>query len=205
MAAVRTLSRPRAPALWLDAALKTALLAALFVAVHNSHWPQLADKAMPQRALLYGALAATTPAIWWTTGRRHPHARPYPHLIDALLVLPFFADVLFNLLDLYDRYEFWDDLVHLVLGIDFAAAIAIALSLGGVAPRVAAGLVAGIWAIGSIAWEVGEYLTLVQNSWEFQHGYRDTLGDLALGLVGAGIVVMALLTRGHRAPPVIRP
>jgi len=191
---------PRASATWLDVALKAALFAALVVAVHNSHWPQLADKAMPQRALLYATLAGATPAIWWASGRNHPHARPYPHLLDAILVLPFVADVLFNLLDLYDRYEFWDDLVHLVLGVDFAAAIAVALRLGGVGPSVAAGLVAGIWAIGSTAWEVAEYLTLVQNSWEFQHGYRDTLGDLALGLLGAGIVAVALFIRAHRAP-----
>ena len=48
-----------------------------------------------------------------------------------------------------------------------------------------AGLIVGLGAAGAIAWEAAEYFTFVPDSWEFQYGYTDTLGDLALGALGS--------------------
>jgi hypothetical protein len=43
----------------------------------------------------------------------------------------------------------------------------------------------GFGATAAVIWELGEYVTFVRHSPELQTAYTDTLGDLALGSVGA--------------------
>jgi hypothetical protein len=46
-------------------------------------------------------------------------------------------------------------------------------------------LVVGFGATTAILWEIAEYLAFIRNSPELATAYVDTLGDMALGLVGS--------------------
>jgi hypothetical protein len=43
----------------------------------------------------------------------------------------------------------------------------------------------GFGATAAVVWELGEYVAFVRHSPELQTAYTDTLGDLALGSLGA--------------------
>ena len=43
----------------------------------------------------------------------------------------------------------------------------------------------GFGAATAILWEIAEYLAFIRNSPELATAYRDTLGDMALGLAGS--------------------
>ena len=50
----------------------------------------------------------------------------------------------------------------------------------------------GFGATAAVAWEVGEYYAFIRHSTELQSAYTDTLGDMALGTLGAllaGLIV----------------
>jgi hypothetical protein len=56
-------------------------------------------------------------------------------------------------------------------------------------------VIAFAWAVTTaVLWEFAEYATFVQNSPEAAAAYADTLGDLALGMVG-GLVTATLIAR----------
>ena len=97
-------------ALWLDLAVKAALVGLLLFAVARPDLPQFHGKAMVARALLYPISALIVPVVWWLRGR----PRPYPYALDILLVLPFLIDVAGNAANLYDTIGWWDDLNHFV-------------------------------------------------------------------------------------------
>ena len=73
--------------------------------------------------------------------------------------------------------------------------------------RVALGVGAG--AVVAIIWELFEYVTFIPDSPEAATAYRDTLGDLGLGLLGslvgaslaAWIVDRARVKPARRGPP----
>jgi hypothetical protein len=183
----------------LDIGLKVVLIALLLLAVLMPNLPQFAGKAMGGRALVYPLATLIVPVAWWIGFRHHR----YPYLIDILVVLPFFIDTAGNTLDLYDTIEWWDDANHLVnwgiLTAGFALAIA-ALPLGRLNRF---GLAWGFGAITAIGWELAEYVTFIRDSSELATAYTDTLGDLALGGLGAAVaaaLVAWLLPRGEIAP-----
>ena len=61
------------------------------------------------------------------------------------------------------------------------------------------GLVVGFGAVTHIAWELGEYLTFVQDHpTEATSAYRDTIGDLALSLVGSIVGALAVSAIGRK-------
>ncbi|WP_416952541.1 hypothetical protein ACNKF0_12460 [Nocardioides sp. T5] len=105
--------------------------------------------------------------------------------------MPAFSDVLGNRFDLYDRVVWFDDAMHLVSTAALSAAV---LVLTGTdrAPlrqRLQLSVAAGVTL--SLAWELWEFYAFVTRSGEAPTAYADTLGDLALGWVGA--VLAALL------------
>ena len=102
----------RRPALWLDLAVKAALVGLLVFAVARPDLPQFAGKAMEARALAYPLAALVVPVGWWLVSRRRPTT--YPYDLDILLVLPFLIDTAGNALDLYGAIDWWDDLNHFV-------------------------------------------------------------------------------------------
>lgn len=57
-------------------------------------------------------------------------------------------------------------------------------------------LVAGVGALLAVGWELAEYVTFIHNGTELDTAYTDTLGDEALGCLGA---ILAAALVGWRA------
>ena len=180
----------------LDVVAKLALFGLLVHAVANPELPQYADKAMQWRAITYPIAVLAIPLAWWLFWRM----RPFPAVSDLLVTLAFLIDTAGNALDLYDSIWWWDDLNHFVNWVLLSAAF---VALGW--PRDAARLTrvalgVGFGAVVAIIWELLEYVTFIPNSPEAASAYRDTLGDLALGLVGSvvGAAIAASYLARHR-------
>jgi hypothetical protein len=179
---------------WLavDVAIKVATVVLLVWAVLNPDLPQFANKALTGRAMAYPIALFVLPAIWWLVGR--PRGIAFPVAADTLLGLPFLIDVVGNALDLYDSIEWWDDANHLVNWFLHTAAVGLLLRLGSWGQSTRAALAVGWAATTAILWELAEYVAFVPNSPEAATAYADTLGDLALGLLG-GAAAAVLVSR----------
>jgi hypothetical protein len=99
-------------ALWIDVALKAALVGQLLVAVAFPDSPQFEGKAMTGGAIAYPIAVLIVPAVWWVLNRRRPVA--YPYALDILWTLPFLIEVSGNTANLYDTVGWWDDANHFV-------------------------------------------------------------------------------------------
>lgn len=165
----------------LDVAAKAALIVLLVHALLNPELTQYADKAMQWRATSYPVAVLAIPVAWWFAWR----PRPFPVVTDLLFTLAFLIDTLGNALDLYDTIEWWDDLNHFGNWILLSAAF-VALGWPRDASRLTrVALGVGFGAVAAILWELAEYVTFIPGSPEAATAYRDTLGDLGLGLLGS--------------------
>jgi hypothetical protein len=181
----------RQSALWLDVALKAALVGQLLFAVARPDLPQFEGKAMAGRAIVYPLAVLVVPAVWWLLSRRR--RVEYPYALDILWTLPFLIDVSGNTANLYDTVDWWDDANHFVNWAILVAAFGELLVRLPVGRLAAAGLQIGFGALTAVLWEFAEYVTFIRNNEnELRTAYTDTLGDLALGLGGS--IVAALLT-----------
>lgn len=165
-------------------AVKLLLVGMLVAAVVlEPHLQQLQGKGMVGRAAIFWIPVALLPAAWVATGRRVA----YPHLPDALIVLPFVVDVAGNFLDLYDTTAHFDLVAHfanwVMLCTGFGALL-LMLPLGRV--NVAA-LIIGFGAFAKVVWEFGEYVALLMGVRQLGLDHADTMHDLAAGMVGAFI------------------
>jgi hypothetical protein len=179
--------------LFLDVAVKVALIALLLHAVANPDLAQYSGKAMLGRALAFPIAAFLVPAVWWLNYR----GRPYPAAIDLLFTTPFLIDVAGNALDLYDSIPWWDDVNHFVNWMLVTAAVALVLRSTGLGRLNCFGLAVGFAAVTAIAWELAEYVTFIRFSSELATAYVDTLGDLVLGTLGGalGATIVGLTSR----------
>ena len=185
-----------------DMALKAALVGLLLFAVARQDLPQFHGKAVEGRAIAYPVAALVVPVAWWLRRRRHP--TPYPFVLDILVVLPFFIDTLGNALNLYDTIGWWDDANHFVNWAILTAAFGQLLVRLPLTRWTAWGLAVGFGGVTAILWEFMEYVTFIRNSPELETAYRDTLGDLALGLSGsvlAATLTVTVLWPASRASP----
>ncbi len=182
------------PWLTADVAVKAATIALLGFALLSPDLPQFQGKAFAGRAIAYPIALAAFPVGWWLIGRGRI---PYPVIADFLFGLPFLIDVAGNALNLYDTVDRWDDLNHLVNWVLHTAAIGLLLRYGPWSWRIRAALAFAYAVTSAVLWELGEYVTFVPNSPEAATAYRDTLGDIALGMVGGlvGALVTARLPR----------
>jgi hypothetical protein len=179
-----------------DVAIKVATVGLLVWAVLSPDLPQFSGKAFTGRAVAYPIALLVLPVAWWVFGRRR--GLPFPVAADILLGLPFLIDVVGNALDLYDSVEWWDDANHLVNWGVHTAGIGLLLRWGSWGSWTRAALAFGWAASTAVLWELGEYVAFVPNSPEAATVYQDTLGDLALGLIGgalAALLVSRLPTR----------
>lgn len=107
----------------------------------------------------------------------------------------FLVDVTGSTLDLYDRVVWWDDANHFVNWVFLNAGLGMLL-VPAVEKRWARVLLlTGLGAILAIGWELGEWYTFIRHGTELDTAYQDTLGDEALGTLGA--FVAGLLLRNH--------
>ena len=155
---------------------------------------------MVGRAMVYPLAAMAVPILWWAVLR--PRGRAVPYLVDLLFTAPFLIDLAGNALDLYDTVDWWDDLNHFVNWALVTGAVALALRWTGFGRLNRFCLAVGFAAVAAIAWEMAEYVTFIRFSDEFATAYLDTLGDMALGLLG-GTLAAALVAFGAPAtdPP----
>jgi hypothetical protein len=181
--------------LGIDAAVKAGTVALLALALVSPDMPQFQGKAFVGRAIAYPIALAVVPIAWWLLGRGRAR---FPVATDILLGLPFLIDMAGNALNLYDTIVWWDDANHLG---NWALHTSGIVLLGRRRLTSAAMVTAGVaWAAATaILWELGEYLAFVPNSPEAATAYQDTLGDLALGLLGGVVASVALAWGVSRA------
>jgi len=174
-----------------DVAIKAATVVLLLIALSLPELPQFQGKAFAGRAIAYPIALGIVPVVWLLLRR----PIPYPVVPDILFGLPFLIDMVGNALGLYDSVEWWDDANHLVNWWLHTAAIAILLAGTGLPRAARAGLGIAWAASTAILWELAEYVTFVPGSAEASTAYADTLGDLALGLLGGTIASVLIAWR----------
>jgi hypothetical protein len=181
------MSTPRPAPTWVvvaDLVAKVLILLAVTRVALDPGWGNLEGKAPFARAVTYPMLALLVPLLHALRvlgdGRR-----TYPWGADLLVTVPAFSDLLGNRLDLYDRVPWFDDVIHLASTAALSAGVLL-LSGAAAAPlwhRLEVAVAAGLTL--SLAWELWEFSAFVTRSAESSTAYADTLGDLALGWVGA--------------------
>jgi hypothetical protein len=187
----RSVRRVPRGTLALDLAVKVTTAALLAWAVTNPDLPQFQGKALLGRAVAYPFALLVLPVAWWLFARRRV---TFPVVPDMLIGLPFLIDVAGNALNLCDSIEIWDDLNHLVNWGLHTAGIGLLLRDGRWGRPIRA-VLAFAWAVTSaVLWELAEFATFVQDSPEALTAYADTLGDLALGMLG-GLVAAVVTAR----------
>ncbi|GAA0568269.1 hypothetical protein GCM10009546_33700 [Actinomadura livida] len=172
---------------------KAALAALLALAVAFPEWDRFADKAMGVRVAAYPAAVMLVTLIWALRGQ----GRAFPWDIDLLVTVPFLIDVAGNAADLYDTVTWFDDACHFGNWALLCAAGGLALRRwGGITSWTLALCCTGMSAAAAILWEFFEYGVFILDTPETVSIYRDTIGDLMLGLAGATAagLVLALTT-----------
>lgn len=186
----------------LNATTKAGLLLLLISALLHPDLGNMRDKAAWLRAIAYPLLAFTIPALWFALWRDRT---PFPWVADLLVTLTCFSDILGNRMDLYDTVVWFDDWMHFAnTGLIAAAVILLTLpTTASLAACLERALAFGVTA--AVGWEIAEYFAFLSRS-ELSHTYADTLGDLAVGTLGAvaaAVAVHALHRRGrlsHEVP-----
>ncbi|MGQ7295629.1 hypothetical protein [Quadrisphaera sp. KR29] len=192
MAAPRPTSEPAPWVPWAVLGVVVATVVQLALGA-SSDLPQFAGKGFGARLAAYPVLMLLVPlvAVVRRARRNHRHqpSGPLPWWATLLVALPFLVDVTGNTLDLYDAVGWWDDANHLVNWALLSVGAGLLLRDGGVRPHWALALcTAGVGALLAVAWELGEWAAFIRFG-EVDGGlaaaYGDTLGDLALGCLGA--------------------
>jgi glycopeptide antibiotics resistance protein len=186
----------------LDVLVKIVLVAAVAYAAGHTEMARFNDKAMGLRAVVYPLAALVIPLAWWLFGRRRI---AYPYVIDILVVLPFLSDTLGNLFDLYDSVSWFDDALHFLNWIPWVVAFGLTLRYWPLGRLNVAALTLGFGAVTNILWEIGEYAAFITGNQNEMHGiYRDTIGDLALSLLGSAVGAVLVSTVLWRLVPQAR-
>lgn len=162
---------------------------------------QFDGKAFGTRLVAYPVMMLVAPVAWFITRRVRGGLSAPPWWAFALIMAPFLIDVTGNTLDLYDRVWWWDDANHFANWALLAGGLGVLVVRGRVRPAWAAGmLVIGLGAILAIAWELGEWYSFIRHGTERTTAYEDTLGDEALGTLGAAVAGLAVWWHARRHP-----
>lgn len=170
------------------------LVGLLVHALFHPDLPRFDGKAMGARLALFPLAALVVPIGWLVLRRRVRRPLAFPWAASVLLVLPFVIDLVGNAADWYDTYEHFDDGVHTLNPVLGVAGLALLLDRTS-APRWAAWVMAfGLGSVAHIAFEVIEYLLLVEiGAVELGLTLRDTLSDLSWGVLGATVGASVVL------------
>lgn len=186
------LSRGRTCPSWVPALVLVATVGQLLVATFATGLPQFEGKAFGARLVAYPVMMLVVPAAWFALHRRGRPAVPWGAF--ALVMAPFLIDVTGNTLDLYDSVTWWDDANHFVNWALLCAGLGLLLLQQVSLPWARMLLVTGLGALLAIAWELAEWWTFIRHGTELGTAYTDTLGDEALGTLGA-LLAGTLLAR----------
>lgn len=171
----------------------------LAVATFVSGIAQFEGKAFGSRLIAYPLMMLAVPAVWKPLERKSERVVPIDWAAVAFLWAPFLVDVTGNSADLYDSVVWWDDANHFfnwfLLGIGSGL---ILRHVSQLRPWVLAWMVTGLGALLAILWELAEWYTFIRHGTELDTAYEDTLGDMALGTLGAliaGLMIARLVTK----------
>lgn len=168
--------------------VKFLFIILLLITVLFPDLPQLNNKGMGVRAITYPIALLIVPLVWRL--RRRP--KPYPHLVDALVVMPFLIDVAGNLANLYNTMRWFDDIAHFANWALLTGAFGLALARTSVGRLSRITLTIGFGATTIILWEIAESILSFFGTSKLGLSYSDTIGDLTLSLGGS--VLGAFLT-----------
>ena len=173
------------------AATKGTLTVIIATAVFVPELREFSDRGVAGRA---GAsiLALLILPAWWLLDGRHREIR-YPYTIDALLPVPFIVDDLARAGGL-DVHGWWGPLAHALNFAILAVVVTVVLARTSLDAFSAAVLCIATGAVGSILWELLEYVTLHRG--EARGLYSSSMQDLAVAL--AATVVVAVAARAAR-------
>jgi len=179
----------------IDVTAKAGLLILLAVALVYPDLGHVRGKAAGLRAITYPLLAFTVPVIWCVFWRKRAS---FPWAADLMVTIPCFTDTLGNRMNLYDSIVWFDDWMHFMnTGLLTAGVILLTMhrtsTLG---PTLERALAFGVTA--AVGWEIGEYYAFISKSSERAGAYADTLGDLALGSIGAVVAAFVIQTLWQR-------
>ncbi len=180
-------------------AVFVATVLQLLVATFATGLSQFEGKGFAGRLAAYPLLMLLIPAVWALRQRRRGTAVPVPWTAFGLIMAPFMIDVTGNSANLYDTVVWWDDANHFLNWFLLCAGIGLLIGrVGTTAPWALWLLVTGIGAVLAIGWELAEWYTFIRHGTELGTAYEDTLGDEALGTLGAalaGVLVVRLVYR----------
>jgi hypothetical protein len=179
---------------WVPASVLVLTVGQLVVGTFASDLQQFEGKAFGARLVAYPVMMLLVPVVWWLVHRGQPAAVPW--IAFALVMVPFLIDVTGNTLDLYDSVAWWDDVNHFVNWVLLCGGLGLLLLRGIRVPWARVLFVTGLGALLAIGWELGEWYTFIRHGTELDTAYQDTLGDEALGTLGA--LVAGLLLRRPR-------
>lgn len=181
---------------WAPAVVLALTVAQLGVGTFASSLQQFEGKAFGARLVAYPVMMLVVPVVWWLVHRSRDVEVPWGAF--ALVMAPFLIDVTGNTLDLYDSVTWWDDANHFVNWVLLCAGLGLLLLPGIRESWARVLLVTGLGAVLAIGWELGEWYTFIRHGTELDTAYQDTLGDEALGTLGA--LVAGLLLRRPATP-----
>ncbi|MCW2747670.1 MAG: hypothetical protein JWP10_812 [Nocardioidaceae bacterium] len=162
---------------------------------------QFAGKGFGFRLAVYPLLMLVVPAVWWWRARRSGRLEGPPWGAFALIMAPFLIDVTGNSFNLYDSLGWWDDANHFVNWLLLLWGCGLLLARTEIHPRWALVLaITGLGALLAVGWELGEWYSFIRRGTELDGAYEDTLGDEALGTLGA-LFAALIVERMTRARP----
>jgi hypothetical protein len=191
---------------WADLTAKAFLLILLLTALIAPDLAGVKEKAGTARLVIYPLGGLVVPLWWYAYGRRRAvrdrlgGSAAYPWLADLLVTVPWALDLLGNRLGLFDSVSWWDDMMHILNWLLLTAGVLLAWAPRAAVSRSLITMVGlGFGATAAVVWELGEYAAFVRHSSELATAYTDTLGDLALGSLGA-LLAGLIVGRIGRAP-----
>jgi len=181
---------------WVPAAVLALTVLQLAVGTFAGGLQQFEGKAFGARLVAYPLMMLVVPGVWWLVHRGREVDVPWGAF--ALVMAPFLIDVTGNTLDLYDSVVWWDDANHFVNWALLCGGLGLLLLHGVRVPWVRVLVVTGLGAVLAIGWELGEWYTFIRHGTELDTAYQDTLGDEALGVLGAALAAAVVAWRARR-------
>ncbi len=143
-------------------------------------------KGFVYRLVINTVLMLAAPVIWRLVQRRSARPQPVPWWPCSIIASSFLFDAFGNSLDLYDGWEPFDNVSHFVTWFLLLWGIGLFIARADVRPGwVLVALITGLGAAIAVVWELGEYVTFIQQGTELEGAYEDTLSDQLLGTTGA--------------------
>lgn len=172
--------------------LKVLLLGLVIHASLNLGMEQFQNKGMPYRLIAYpiGIFG-----VYILEKLKVIKSKKYPYFEDLMVSFIITSDMLGNSLGLYGNVEWWDDFMHLMnSGLISVLIMYYLIHKQKIGAKSAIIYTISLTAWVQVLWEIAEYATFVTtNTCEYATAYRDTIGDLLFGQIGAVIGSLAMV------------